>query len=151
MEYQLWGDGWNLNTVFTFPLKICFIANYLIATPFLSHSISSEYNMTFWEILTCTCVLHFISKMLSCYEVFNIYIRHLLYTPYNTKDLIEYQVNEYNERKCIWNRISILCIHEYNLSWNRKPFLFCLISQYLVNTILRILIYIHFSLLVRVH
>ncbi len=29
--------------------------------------------------------------MVSCYTVFNIYVQHLLFTPYRPKELIEYQ------------------------------------------------------------
>ncbi len=36
--------------------------------------------------------------MVSCYKVPNIYVWHLLFTPYRPKELIEYQVCECNER-----------------------------------------------------
>ncbi len=46
--------------------------------------------------------------MVSCYTVFNIYVRNLLFTPYRPKELIEYQVCECNERSVYAYEIEFL-------------------------------------------
>jgi hypothetical protein len=146
----------KLKYCFYFSPKVCFIANYLIAAPFLSHSISSEC----YEILRNICLyLYFIlykkwsaviQYLIFTFSIF--FLRHtdqknLLNTKYASAMNVLYMHMKSNFY-IVHSRVQPLLI---NLSWNRKPFLFCLISQYLVTTVLRILINIHFSLLVRVH